>query len=97
MLQTEMFLLLLSVSTVQEILRIKAMGSIGFQWREHKLFLILCGAASLVWTCLTAFFGIPVYLSLFLYCLIWYLPYLRVQVNGKVIQVVSVIEHAEHC
>lgn len=91
MLQTEMFLLLLSVSTVQEILRIKAMGSVGFQWREHKLFLILCGAASLVWTCLTAFFGIPVYLSLFLYCLIWYLPYLRVQVNGKVIQVLSMM------
>lgn len=91
MIQTGLFLLLLAVSAVQEVLRVKALRASGFPWREHKLILLFCGAAGLLWTCATVLFRIPVYLSLFLYFLLWYLPYLRVQVNGKVIQAVSMI------
>ena len=40
MIQTELFLLLIGVSAAQEILRVKAMESVGYLWKEHKSALI---------------------------------------------------------
>ena len=91
MIQTELFLLLIGVSAAQEILRVKAMESVGYLWKEHKSALIFCGAASLVWSGVTVLSEVPVYLSLLLYFLLWYLPYLRVHINGKMIQTFSMI------
>ena len=79
------------VSAAQEILRVKAMESVGYLWKEHKSALIFCGAASLVWSGVTVLSEVPVYLSLLLYFLLWYLPYLRVHINGKMIQTFSMI------
>ena len=75
MIQTELFLLLIGVSAAQEILRVKAMESVGYLWKEHKSALIFCGAASLVWSGVTVLSEVPVYLSLLLYFLLWYLPF----------------------